>query len=94
MTAPISQTTALKQCMENAGVDCEASQEALDISKMIPTGQETKIIAAALLLAACNPLPAPSGSEDPGSDGQTTIGGNYFYFHNGTEWLRVLGTSF
>lgn len=37
---------------------------------------------------------SPSSSTDPGAPGEIAFGNAYFYWHNGTEWLRVLGTSF
>lgn len=36
----------------------------------------------------------PSASGDAGSLGMVKIAGNYIYFHNGTRWLRALGSAF
>lgn len=36
----------------------------------------------------------PTASGDAGNDGDVEIDGDYIYFHNGTQWLRALGTAF
>ena len=38
--------------------------------------------------------PAPGNSSDSGSAGDVAYGGQYFYLHNGTQWNRVLLSSF
>lgn len=38
--------------------------------------------------------PAPGNSSDGGSAGDVAYGGQYFYLHNGTQWNRVLLSSF
>jgi hypothetical protein len=37
---------------------------------------------------------APTAPSSPGNIGEYSINGNGFFFHNGTNWLRVLGTGF
>ena len=48
----------LKECMAASGFDCAASESALALSRSIPNTEARKIIAAALLISACNPSSA------------------------------------
>lgn len=37
---------------------------------------------------------APTSSSDPGSQGQIAIDGTHFYWHTGSQWLRIGGSTF
>lgn len=58
-----------------------------------PTPNTVKIPPYVLLSQFTNLVPAPTNAIDPGSIGQVAVDSNYFYWHCGVQWHRVLQTS-
>jgi hypothetical protein len=45
-------------------------------------------------LATAEVVAAPAASADPGTVGQIAFGTGFFFFHDGTQWLQVAGSTF
>jgi hypothetical protein len=45
-------------------------------------------------LTTAEVVAAPASSNTPGKEGQIAFGTGFFYWHDGTEWLRASGTPF
>ncbi len=70
----------------------------LSLGGVIPDGTTITVTPGGVISLApqynLTMVPVPFGTSSPGAVGQIAFGGNFFYWYNGAQWLRVAGSAF
>ena len=70
----------------------------LSLGGVIPDGTTITVTPGGVISLApqynVTVVPVPSNSGSLGAVGQIAFGGNFFYWYNGAQWLRVAGSTF